>query len=624
MTTGGEEQISTEIAGGLVAEAVRRGILARDRAAIVARLESFADGILPRGAGVFSAAFSSNSPRSAPADPHGFDALRALGDAFWHGRTGGKEERRQKGSFYTPPPVIDQILGLVQNDLFPGRKTVCDPAMGCGFFFLRLIETLHEKKVPSAKIRRWAASSLFGVDTDAQAVFVAKALLWLALSEGRREFLPDTAHFAVGDSLLGPAFGQTPDDHPAAGLDWNAAFPAVAKDGGFDVVLGNPPYEVLTNFTRRPERKTLADKIRRCGFYREALSGQLNLYRCFIERGLDLLKPGGALSYVVPLSLARDGAAAALRGRLLERENAASWFLYGEKERLFAGGGVTQSACVFRAVRGGGAVKNVSIAVGGRSGKIPFAELRAQGGGGDNGGAAALPGLDARGLKLWRWLYKNCPGRLGDVAEARVGEVDQTVYRACMTERNTGVLLARGAHLSAFRLDVAAREEKERFLDLPRFLEMKGGGAEAVRARAGESRVVQLGIRNMQSRPRLVAAVAPAGVYAGNSLNVYRVFPGVDAGFVAGMLNSSWLDWLFRATSGNNNINLREMLALPFPSRADAAAAKAVAECYRECERAAARGEELAAARTALDAAAGRCCGAPENLDAAALEEMLL
>lgn len=607
MAENGLPTLSARVVELLVAEALRRGLLGRDRAAIVSRLESLAEGVLPGGGGIFSAAFSAHD-----SGKNGRTPLRSIGDLFWSVRLTGRGERRREGSFYTPDAVIDQILRLVWRDAFP-RGTVCDPALGCGFFFLRLVESLREKGISAAKIRRWAANSLFGADTDAQAVFVAKALLWLALSEGKREFIPGAAHFVVGDSLLGPAFGQSGN---CGGVEWGRAFPEVAGQGGFDVVFGNPPYEVLTNFGKHPEQKKLAEALRESGFYRDALTGQINLYRCFIERGLDLLKPRGALAYVTPLSLARDGAAAALRGRLLERERAAEWFLYGEKDRLFSG--VTQSACVFKAVRGGGAAKSVSISVGGRGGKISLAELR------KFGAAWALPALGAGGLKLWRWFHRNCPGRLSDVAEARVGEVDQTVHRACMTDKNTGTILLRGAHLSAFRLDAEPRGEKERFLDLDRFLGMKGNAAELFRARADEERIVQLGIRNMQSRPRLLAAIAPSGTYAGNSLNVYRVLPGADRHFVAGVLNSSWLDWLFRITSGNNNINLCEMLALPFPSRAAPAQAAKVAECYRGCARAAEEGGTLDVARTALDAAVGECYGVPDWVSSDDLESMLL
>lgn len=543
---------------------------------------------------------------------------RDIGDAFWSAAGATLEQRRLEGSFYTPDAVIDRILDLVWNDIHGEDRlpsgTVCDPAVGCGYFLLRLVERL-KKRHGLEKTRRWAAESLYGVDKDAAAVFLTRTLLWLGLSDAKGEFVPDAAHFPCGDSLLGPCFGERDangesSDATLLGLDWRSAFPDVARRGGFDAIVGNPPYEVLTNFSRYPERRVLARALRDGGRYRDSLSGQINLYRCFLERSLAALRPGGVLSMVVPLSLARDAFARPLRSRLLEREGAAEWLLFGESDKAL--GGVTQSACVFKARRDAGPARRLSVRAMGGTNRIALAELRTIG-----DGALAIPMLDRAGLRLWRWLYSHVRGRLGDAALMRVGEVDQTFFRDCMRDNDTGCVLARGSHLSPFALDVEPREGKERFLDLELFLHKKGASAEACRERAAMRRVVQLGIRNMESRPRLVAALAPPGVYLGNSLNVFTPVAGVSLEFLAGALNSRLLDWLFRVGSGNNNINLAEMRTLPFPAHCDAASADAVAEAYRECALAAATGGGCASARRRLDVAVEACYRVPPVMLAA-------
>lgn len=605
--------VTQRVARLLFRAAGARGILRGRREAILARLEELGRDLFPRGAGFFAALFAAGEGPDQ-SDP----APRDIGDAFWREAFASLERRRLEGSYYTPLPVIDRILDLVRDDLFPGGRqpdgdgrTLCDPAMGCGFFLLRAAERLLARH-PGRRgaVRDWAANRLFGVDLDAGAVFMARALLWLTLSDANAEFVPRPNHFRQGESLLGPPFGAGLGAAGAAGLDWAAAFPAIAAAGGFDVVAGNPPYEVLTNFARRPERKRLALAIRDSGFYRDALSGQINLHRCFIERSLDLLRPGGALSLIVPLSFARDAAALPLRKRLIEEHAAGDWILYGERDKVFPG--VTQSACVFRAVKGAGPAESLNLASDGETGTVPAAELARAG-----GGAMAIPALNGGGASFLRWLGEHCRGRLEDAAAMRVGEVDQTVYRDCMLDRDSGCLLARGAHLSPFRLDLAPIPDKARFLDLPRFLAMKGASAEACRERAEQWRVVQLGIRNLHSRPRLVAALAPPGVYLGNSLNVYFPKDGLPIEFLAGLLNARLLDWLFRLSSGNNNINLREMRHLPFPDHPAPEGIRAVTEAYRRSAETAAGGggaAELAAARDALDAEVERFYGVPEEL----------
>ena len=594
-----DSPVSPFLAGLIFSAAAGRGILRGNRAAIMDRLADLADGLLPPGGllPALSAAPEANRP----------PALRKIGEAFLAGRRLPIETARRRGCFYTPGPIIDSILDLVWDGIFPAgvsagtkRKRICDPALGCGFFFLRLVERLSDSCPDRLRaIRCWAAGSLFGADIDAPALFLAKVALWLALSDRKEEFVPPPANFRLGDSLLGPAFGERSALVPAAGsggkpiIDWVEVFPEAAQGGGFDAVIGNPPYEVLTHFRRQPELEALARVLRRSGWYRDSLKGQVDLYRCFVERGLALLRPGGMLSLVVPLSLARSAAALPLRRRLVEREAAGDWLFFREGDRIFPG--VAQSLCVFRAIRQGGEAARLRIRSGGRNEEWSLEAIR------DEGGLVLpFPGEDG---ELVRWLKRNCPAFLGEAADMRVGEVDQTLYRDCMSQDGT-VLLARGEHLRAFRLNLVPEPGRARFLDLKRFLERKGKTADAVVRRAERFRVFQLGIRNMQSRPRLVAAIAPPGVHAGNSLNVLVPKGDLPIECLAGLLNSRLLDRLFRFASGNNNINLSEVRRLPFPADPDPALALAAAREYRSAVLAAETNPaDLPEARRRLDRA---------------------
>jgi hypothetical protein len=571
-----DSPISPPLAGMIFAAAAGRGILRGSRVAVMDRLTDLAEGLLPPEGllPALSAAPKANRPLS----------LRDIGETFLAGRLLPIETARRRGCFYSPEPIIDSILDLIWDGIFPDgvsasvkTKKICDPALGCGFFFLRLAERLSIASSDRLRaIRRWAAVSLFGIDIDAPALFLAKVALWLALSDRKEEFIPPPTNFRLGDSLVGPAFGERPDPVWAANsgvkpaIDWTTAFPEVARAGGFDAVIGNPPYEVLTHFRRQPELASLARNLRRSGWYRDSLRGQVDLYRCFIERGLALLRPGGILSLIVPLSLARSAAALPLRRRLLEREAGGDWLLFREGDRIFPG--VTQSLCVFRAIRQGGAAARLRIRSNTGIEEWSLKAIR------DNDDfILPFPGED---VELVHWLKRNYPIFLGEVVDMRVGEVDQTVYRDCMLRDGT-VLLARGEHLQPFRLNLVPNPGRARFLDLKRFLERKGKMADGIVQRAKRFRVFQLGIRNMQSRPRLVAAIAPPGVHAGNSLNVLIPKGDWPIESLAGLLNSRLLDRLFRFASGNNNINLSEVRRLPFPADPDPALALEVAREYR-------------------------------------------
>ncbi len=605
----------------LFAAAVEKGIRKGRREAILDKLEEMAYGLFPSGSNLLSLMLKNNAADAAAVSEP--DRLRKIGATALDGRKSAREELRQDGRYYTPAWIIDQILDLLWEDLFPGNEfhphavqRICDPAMGCGYFLLRLIEKAHDElKVTRSECRQWVGECFYGVDKDPFAVFMARALLWLALSDGSAEFSPDPARFVCGDSLLGDGFSPSSCSgckDAEASVDWDAVFPEVAANSGFDFIFGNPPYEVLTNFKTKPNHRLLAEQLRCSGLYHDSLNGQINLCRCFIERSLDLVRPGGLVSMVVPLSLARDASAASLRRRLLMKCQAVDWLLYDEDYAIFPG--VTQSACIFLAKKDAGAAAKVRIRVGGDCPEELLIDDLTRFG----GEKIAIPALAAREMDILHWFWENAPCVLSDAVSCHVGEVDQTEFRNCMSDTATGCILARGAHMAPFYVDCRPIEGKERFLRLEKFLEMKNSMAEKCRERVSRPRVAQLGIRNMKSRPRLVAAVLPPNVYAGNSLNVFYPVESLPLAYVAGMLNSRILDWLFRVVSSNNNINLQEMRGLPFPAWDNAALVKKVASAYAECSCINAEGtaspKELAGARLKLDKAVAACYGLPDAL----------
>ncbi len=588
---------------GIVGEAMRKHIGKGKPEAVLDRLLHFTSDLLPADSPFFPQLFTLGAVVQD-------DALapRKLGELFWDNTARSRDEVRRMGSFYTPAPIIDHILDLVWKDIFPNQdsaRSVCDPAVGCGFFPLRLAERRIAQAGTSAA-RHWAEQCLVGIDTDPLAVFMTRILLWLALSDKHGEFVPSLSNIRMGDSLLGPPFGKNGNGIQCEhAVNWDKDFPAVAARGGFDCIIGNPPYEVLTNFSRHPERAELAKQLRASGYYHDSMAGQINLYRCFIERSLDLLRDNGAFSFIVPLSLTRDSAARPLREHLVERCNARVWRLYGERDAVFRG--VTQSVCIFRAAKNAGKAPRLTVRSEGDSFSIKTSTLRRA------GSDFSLPSLNKRSAALWLSLRENATATLSDLCTMRVGEVDQTFFRNCMADENTGTLLARGTHVTPFMLNLDPAPGKERFLREDDFLRQKGAAATACKQRASEWRVVQLGIRNMQSTPRLVAALAPPNVYLGNSLNVYSPKENVSLEYLAGLLNSRLLDWLFCATSGNNNINLHEMRGLPVPPSPEPEHVDMVERAYADCAHAAETGIPLDAARIALDHAILLCYGLDAN-----------
>ncbi|MBI2303598.1 MAG: N-6 DNA methylase [Chloroflexi bacterium] len=251
-----------------------------------------------------------------------------------------KQKRKAQGIYYTPRWVVDYIVRQTVGRFLAERTydevfnmKILDPACGSGSFLIRAYDELlayHARvqgRTPSEL--GWAerisilTRNIFGVDLDDQAVQIARLnLLLRALA--KQELLPSLADtirrgnslISGGEAELKPYFGDAwRDKHP---FTWEEGFPdimarsalSLSKGGGFDVVLGNPPYLGFQGFEE--------DKPYLRNNYYSAI-GRFDLYLPFIERGLQLLKEEGYLGFICPTNFMKRQHGARLRELLKDR-----------------------------------------------------------------------------------------------------------------------------------------------------------------------------------------------------------------------------------------------------------------------------------------------------------------
>jgi len=263
------------------------------------------------------------------------------------------EVRKAGGVYYTPKYIVDYIVkntvGTMVEDKKPKeveKLKILDPACGSGSFLLGAYQYLldwHLKwyidnepdkwaktKQPSiyqgpspdpntpnwnlttSEKKRILLNNIYGVDIDSQAVEVTKLSLLLKVLEGEsnqtlanqlRMFheraLPDLGdNIKCGNSLIGYDFyDQTEmldqeDRNQINPFDWNEGFPEIMRSGGFDAVIGNPPYVRIQGFPRM-QIDYLTSR------YKSA-KGNCDLYVSFVERGYNLLKSDGLLGKILP------------------------------------------------------------------------------------------------------------------------------------------------------------------------------------------------------------------------------------------------------------------------------------------------------------------------------------
>ncbi len=289
----------------------------------------------------------------------------ARGEAEEPGKTSGTSGRRKRdGVVYTPDYIarfiVAETLGAHLQEAFetilhdharkaadPGdyaaipwrRKSaeleawqayrdrirtlrIVDPACGSGVFLIMAFDFLkaelsrvNEKVAelegkaghiddlldPDSEI---LSNNLFGVDVNAESVEITKLSLWIRTARRGKVLDSLSGNVRVGDSLI--------EDSNFAYLDhaftWETAFPGVFAEGGFDVVLGNPPYvrqELISGLKPYLQRRF------------ESYHGVADLFCYFYERGLRLLKPGGRLGYISSNTFFKTGSGKPLRAYLL-------------------------------------------------------------------------------------------------------------------------------------------------------------------------------------------------------------------------------------------------------------------------------------------------------------------
>ena len=371
---------------------------------------------------------------------------------------------------------------------------------------------------------------------------------------------------------------------------WALEFPEVfhdgdgqaRPDGGFDAVIGNPPWEMLrgdhgSTSTRRNARVSgsrVSDFVRSAGVYQWQGDGHVNLYQLFVERALALVRPGGRVGLIVPAGFATDHGCAALRRAVLERSRIDTFHGFENRDGLFP----IHRSLKFLLMTG--EVGRATAAIPGRFG-LRRAETLDR---------LADTGDDQRAVPLTRTFLERVSGPQLVVPEIKTAadleivttivfgapqlahpdgwqvtfgrELNATDDRRHFVADRRGVPVIDGKHIQPFVADPTSTRQF-----LPRHVADRLAGA---RGAHGRARLAYRDVASPSNRLTLIAAIVPAGVLTTHTLFCSK--EPLDEElllFLCGMLNSFVANYLVRLQVGTHvTASLMSRLPVPAPSRA--------------------------------------------------------
>jgi hypothetical protein len=280
------------------------------------------------------------------------------------------EVKKANGVFYTPTSIVEYMVSRTLGDFLKGKTvsevsgklSVLDPACGSGSFLIGAFSFLMDWYLEQYKLdpdkwrkrqgkrearifkssrgnyllkieekKRILINHIFGVDIDAQAVEVTKLSLLLKVLEGPKgstrmlgfaRVLPDLANnILCGNSLIKSDYYDGQIGMPSLdermvinAFQWETEFPSIMNLGGFDVVIGNPPYidsELMTKYL--PETREY------CVNHYASATGNWDMFCVFVDRALSLTKNSGYIGMIVPNKLASAEYASGARRAITTR-----------------------------------------------------------------------------------------------------------------------------------------------------------------------------------------------------------------------------------------------------------------------------------------------------------------
>jgi Alw26I/Eco31I/Esp3I family type II restriction m6 adenine DNA methyltransferase len=358
---------------------------------------------------------------------------------------------------------------------------------------------------------------------------------------------------------------------------WQLEFPEVfinrdrvdwRQDGGFDAIVGNPPYDVLAEKEREEDLSHLISYFGTKDNLQPALGRKLDLFRLFTAQAANLMQPGGIFGFITPMSLLADQHTLNLRRYLLTQRRVLRIEVFPQKDdptrRVFSeaklptcviivGSETLPVAPIRVAVHPGRLLEEVL-------GKYQITPQQIEQ---FDPKSLTLPILTSQSSVTLAVRLASAPHLqpMANVLQTFQGEINETTMRELLSlDSSVGPKVLRGGNVQRYEFVEKARQGTDKYLNVRKYRAKVGG------ERAKHTQQLRIGYQRnaaLDNWKRLIFGPLPCPSYCFDSVSYYLADDKSKACALLALLNSRLLEWRFRLTSTNNHVSTGEIAELP-------------------------------------------------------------
>ncbi len=354
-------------------------------------------------------------------------------------------------------------------------------------------------------------------------------------------------------------------------FEWRFEFPEILDDNGnfigFDVIIGNPPYGI---FNKKQNQKTSLktnDPIITYykNRYKQAIEGMMNASKLFYLLGLNLLKPAGIIGMIIPYSFLADVSSSKLRKYLFENHSIIQIDAFPERDnpakRIFEEAKIS-TAIIITKKNKIGSVINLGIShdrsISDERLLLTLDEIKKL-----SGEKLTIPLVNNKQFQVLKKVFANNVKLLGEFSECLTGEVDISIAKDAITDKNTKWALIKGVQIDRYTLkkrneDIS--QGKIQFLDLQKFEKIYSGRK---LLHSHNKRIALQGLTGVNEKRRIKATLIEENLFLANSCNYIIINDKISPKLLLALLNSKLFNFIFKCKSTNSNVNGYEINDLP-------------------------------------------------------------